>query len=177
MNQETLHVPKRGRREVHTGDLAIGQLPPIDLSGNIGLEVRTNEVIAAVDTPLENDYFKELAFMEEPVTIRLDRSAEKNAAQDIPVAVNGKGCEVMHDGKWVEVKYVRVGVNLTVKRKYVETLARAKPMDIQTIHEDATVERPRNELIRNVRSSNPMTIVRDDNPRGHEWITRIMAEG
>lgn len=170
-------VVRRGGREISTADLEIGQRPSIDLDGDIGLDVRQNEEIAAVDTPLEKDDFAALAFAEEPVTIRLERSSEKYAPMHVPAWVNGKGAEVFDNGRWVEVTYLPVGKPVTTKRKYVEVLVRAKPDDVQTIHEDATAERPRNELIRNTRSAFPLTILQDKNPKGHEWLTRLMAEG
>lgn len=166
-----------GAREVNTAEMPIGQMPNVNLDSVGGLDVRTNEVILPVDTPMINEEYDAIAFMEEPVTIRLEVSGEKYAPTHVPVAVNGRGAEVLINGKWQLVHYVEVGRILTLKRKYVEVLARAKPTDIQTIHEDATVERPRNEVRRVTRAGHPMTIIHDDNPRGHAWLTRIMAEG
>lgn len=168
---------KTGQREVSTADMPIGQMPNIDLDKTVGLAVRTNEAILPVDTPMINEEFEHIKFMEDPVTIRIEASGEKFAPTHIPVAVNGRGVEILVDDKWQEVNYIELGRVLTVKRKYVEVLARAKPTDIQTIHEDATVERPRNEVRRVTRAAHPMTIISDPNPKGIPWLTRIMAEG
>ena len=168
----------RGRKEFSTLDMEIGQRPILNLDGPIGLNVRENETIATVDGPIESDNIKALAFNEEPMTIRLERSSEKYAPPTVPVWCNGKGAEVLNpDGKWVEITYLPVGQILTTKRKYVEVLVRAKPEDVRTVHEDATVERPRNQLIRNSRSAFPLSVIRDENPKGHTWLTQLMAEG
>ena len=78
------------RHEVHTDSVKIDQFD--DLVGDSALKGRENIVIA--DKPLNKDYLDELAFNEEPVTIRLEPSTDKNAATWFPIWVNGKGAEV-----------------------------------------------------------------------------------
>lgn len=156
----------RGRREVHTGTMDVGQQPTIIIPNLDETLVREPEAIAAVDTPLQSDYYKELAFMEEPVTIRLEKSSEKNAPMLVDVHVNGR------------VEWIPVGRPYTVARKYVEVLARSKPIDIQTEHDSPmSGQDPQNRIIRNTRTMHPFSVVRDDNPKGFDWLTRVMMEG
>ena len=163
---QTQSSTSRGRREVHTGNMDVGQQPTIVIPGLNEPLVREPEAIAAVDTPLQSDYYKELAFMEEPVTIRLEKSSEKNAPMRVDVHVQGR------------TEWIPVGMPFTVARKYVEVLARAKPIDIQTEHDSPqSGQDPQNRIIRNTRTLHPFSVVRDDNPKGFDWLTRIMMEG
>ena len=157
---------RRGRppKELNTGDMEVGQRPSIVLPDD-GFIVRENEEIAAIDSPLDDDYFTALAFMEEPVTIRLERSQEKFAPLVVDVYVNGVP------------QWIKVGVPQTIKRKYVEVLARAKPDAVQTRVLDEESENPRNVIDRYTSAKHPFSVIRDDNPRGAEWLTRILAEG
>lgn len=157
---------RRGRppKEINTGNMEIGQRPAIAMPDD-GFIVRENEEIAAIDSPLDNDYFGALAFMEEPVTIRLERSQEKFSPQVVDVYVNGSP------------QWIKVGVPQTIKRKYVEVLARAKPDAVQTITGSLNDENPQNRIERYTSAKHPFSVLRDDNPVGIEWLTRILAEG
>lgn len=154
------------RKEVHTGNMEVGQMPAFDIP-NIGETInREPEAIVAVDTPLENDYLTALKFAEEIIVIRIEPSREKNAAKTIDLHVNGV------------VKWVPVGVPWMLPRKYVEVLARAKPINCETTHEAPyEAANPENKVIRSTSSLYPFTVIRDDNPKGYEWLTRILAEG
>lgn len=165
------------RREVHTGDMEVGQKADLDLS--LDQSVSHGESLANIsgDTGLNSGLLQELAFMEEPVMIRIEESGGGDFPEThVPVQVNGRGAEVLNTttGKWMELTWLPIGVAMTVKRKYVEVLARSKSDSIRTQHEDATVERPSNRVVRRTKSNYPLSILGDDNPRGHEWLSRIM---
>ena len=115
------------RQELHSDKLPIDQKPPIaaDPETYDG-EIVVGEKIATAD------YLSDLAFMEEPVTIRLEPSSEKNALQSFPIWVNGKMAEVFQGGRWEEIGYLPVGRTLIVKRKVLEVIIRAKTDTIQT---------------------------------------------
>jgi hypothetical protein len=81
---------------------------------------------------------------------------------------------VLNNGQWLEIEWLPIGVPLTTKRKYVEVLARSKPDAITTVHDDANVERPRNTVRRRTSAQYPLSVIQDPNPRGHEWLSRIM---
>lgn len=163
------------RKEISTADMPIGQKADIDLGDLINF-IRGESLADNVgEKPLTPEFLAELAFNEEPVTVRI----EENSRSDFPethaaCAVNGRGAEVLHNGQWISMTWLPIGQVLTIKRKYVEVLARAKSDSIQTVHQDATVERPNNTVRRRTSSNYPLSIIEDRNPKGHEWLSRIM---
>lgn len=160
-------------RDINTGDMPLSQKSDIDLD----LPVQHGESLINVagENSLNDDYQRELAFMEEPVTIRIEENSRSDFPEThVPVQVNGRGAEVMMNGKWTELTWVPINVVVTMKRKFVEVLARSKSESIKTQHDDANVERPRNLVQRRTSSNYPLSILQDDNPRGREWLQRIM---
>lgn len=151
----------------HTADMAVGQqgagkfvMPPI--TEELTREPIEIEPIAASLT--KND-FDELMFMEELVKIRIEPLTEKNPRKIVDLYVNGKA------------EWVPVGRPWIMRRKYVEVLARSKPMSIQTKHEQPEESLdPRNEVIRSLSSQFPFSVLQDT-PRGIEWLNKILAEG
>lgn len=172
---ETPTPVRRGRppREVHSSDFEVGQAPSVDLTAD---EIDTGNVIEPVDKPLANAYIDQLAFNEEPVTIRVDAAPERYAPKFIQCWVNGKGAEVLIDGKWVELGGFPVNIPAITKRKYVEVLARSKADVVDTVTGDVNDANPVNRVERSTYSKAPFSVIRDDNPRGHEWLRRIFAE-
>ena len=163
----------RPRNEVHTGDMAIEQKPDIDIS--IGSNIEHGESLPNVVDGEGRLSFDCVAFMEEPVTIRIEENTSSEyPATHAPVQVQGRGAEVMlDDGKWVEATWLPIGVPFTTKRKYVEVLARSKTDHVSTEHDEANVARPINRVRRRSSSTFPMSIIMDKNPKGHEWLSRI----
>jgi hypothetical protein len=151
------------RSEFNSNDVPVGQMPPIIMSAD-GPIVREPEAIEPIETGITDDYAGDLAFMEEKIDILVHPSAEKFAPKYLDVYVNGRP------------EWIPVGVPYRVARKYVEVMGRTKPTDIQTAHEDPTVERPNNQILRATRVKNPFSVVGDPNPRGREWLTRLLAE-
>lgn len=165
----------RYTREKHTADMPIEQKSDIDL----GLEQTLvhGEGLANVAGSLSDPHglAAELAFNEEPVTIRLEENSRSDFPEThVPAGVNGRGAEIWLDGKWVAAQWLPVNMPITVKRKYVEVLLRSKSDNIRTKHEDANVEKPQNRVERRTTSNYPMSIIEDKNPRGANWASRIM---
>lgn len=106
----------------------------------------------------------ELAFMEEPVTIMVHQSNDKNAEPFPEVGVNGR-----------RQFFIR-GEKQVVKRKFVGALARAKQTSFtQQYAKDANG----NDTIRNIPSTAlrfPFSVLHDPNPRGVEWLRKTLAE-
>ena len=165
---ETVAPPvRRNRRELHMGDVKIEQKAAI-----ASIEDHKPDVILAEhDTSL--DYLSELAFNEEPVTIRLEPTAEKHASRWIPCWVNGKGAEVLINGSWVEFGYLPVAQALTLKRKYVEVLLRSKRDTIQTSVIERDNENPENMIDRATTSTALFSVLEDRNPKGASWATEL----
>jgi len=127
------------RQELHSETLPkVEQKPPIvDTSAYDG-DIVIGEKIGNAD------YLDELAFMEEPVTIRLEPSSDKNAAGAFPIWVNGKPAEVFQANRWDEIGYLPVGRVLIVKRKVLEVIIRAKVDTVHTQIQEMDSERPNN---------------------------------
>ncbi|MDE2020867.1 MAG: hypothetical protein KGJ13_11075 [Patescibacteria group bacterium] len=165
-------------KELHSSDMPIEQKRDIRTSPQ---EERAKGDIAVADKDLlRKEYLDELKFMEEPVTIRIEPSAEENAAQSVLIACNGKGCEVMINDKWREFPggWVPVGEVLTIKRKYLEVLARSKIDRIETVvpeigASDAELHMGGKQR-RFTRQSNAFSVLMDKNPRGPAWLSEVV---
>jgi hypothetical protein len=157
------------RQELHSDTLPkIEQPPPIDDTRNYAGDIVTGEKIGG------NDYLDELAFMAEPVTIRLEPSSERNAANVFPVWVNGKPAEVLQNGRWLEIMYLPVGQVITVRRSVLEIIARAKTEDIRTeYNEREDPDRPSNRITRHPRAVHSFSVIEDKNPKGPAWLAEM----
>ncbi|MDP3908887.1 MAG: hypothetical protein Q8Q14_00710 [Gemmatimonadales bacterium] len=160
---------RRPRPEFHTADIGIEQKPAIESREDL-----VDEVITAPEDVLKAEYAAALKFNEEPVTIRIERSSEKFAPLVVDCWCNGKGAEVLINGRWVETAYLPIGVPVTTKRKYVEILARSKIDSVQTKVEDRDSEKPRNLVERFTSSRAPFSVLEDRNPKGAAWLTGIV---
>lgn len=159
-----------GRQELNSSTVKIEQKPPI-------LDMKKHKEegdIVLVDENPNKDWLDELAFNEEPVTIRIEPSAEKHAATAHPVWVNGKGAEVFQRGRWEEIGYLPAGKILIIKRKYLAVLACAKFDRIATEVDEATVENPKNVIQRFTSSAVSFSVIEDKNPKGAAWLTELI---
>jgi hypothetical protein len=156
------------RQELHSDQLPkTEQMPPVSdpstYDGDVVLTERTHE----------QDYLDELAFMEEPCTIRIEPSSDRNAAGAMPVWVNGKMAEVYQNGRWDEIGYLPVGRVLIVKRKVLEVIIRAKIDTVQTKILEQDSERPNNVVNRFTSPVHSFSILEDRNPRGPAWVSEL----
>jgi hypothetical protein len=159
------------RREVYSEDLKVEQKAPIIGDDNTDEQRRT--IIKADPASLSKEYLEELAFNEEPVTIRLDPSTDQNAAKMVFVSVNGKGCEVFMNNRWIEWKWIPIGQVLIIKRKYLEVLIGAKQDKITTDYGSPGDENPINRVNRFTSSYQSFQVIEDKNPRGMAWLTEL----
>lgn len=162
------------RQELHTDDIKIDQKSDIIGNGrdNSDLVDREPEIVRAHQLP-NKKYLDELAFNEEPVTIRIEPSSDKNAALWHPIWVNGKGCEVWRAGAWREMTYIPVGQVMTIKRKYVEVLLRSKTDTVHTHVREVEGENPTNTIRRFTSATVTFSIIEDKNPLGAAWVEEI----
>lgn len=167
---------KMGRTAVtfHTSDLGGPEQKP-DIVGDAALADREGEIIEADASVLQKDYTDLLAFMEEPVTIRIDPSTDKNAATMVPVWCNGKGCEVLIEKRWREMPngYIPVNTNVTIKRKYLAILAGSKIDSVETVVVEHPNQDPDNRVRRVTTPTCSFSIIEDRNPRGHAWLSDL----
>ena len=162
------------RQELHTDSMPIEQKSPIsddptEYDGDIVL------VDPELAKKASKDYLAELAFNEEPVTIRLQPTTDKNASKWLSVWVNGKGAEILVNGQWCEWKHLPVSEVITVKRKYIEVIVRAK-VDVVTTP-DMTQDAHIAEQNRMTRFTTPLqsfSVLEDRNSRGAAWLTELM---
>ena len=103
------------------------------------------------------------AFMNELVTIEVHASTDENQAPHLIVNVNGTNMPILR------------GVPTTVKRKYVEVLARMKETRYNQVTPnpaapDVSEMRARTAL------AYPFTLLEDSNPKGRAWLNHILAE-
>jgi len=159
---------RRPGREQYTGDIPIPQKPAIETRADLDDEV----IVAAPN--LNKDYEAALAEAEEPVTIRIERSGEKFAPKSVECWVNGKGAEAFFNGRWNEITWVPVGMQVTLKRKYVEVLARSRVDTIETNVVERDGEDPRNFIDRSTSSRAPFSVIEDRSPRGAEWLRNLL---
>lgn len=168
-----VHAPAKEQLSADTP-----QTQPPDISLAFDKPLQRGESIEAIDKPLQNDYLQALQMAEEPITIMIEPSQEENAPIVIDCWVNGKGAEVLdpRTNRWLELNCLPIGGAVTTKRKYVEVLARAKIDGIRTKTGDMTQELPENKIVRNTSRKAVFSVLHDANPRGREWLTRLLSE-
>jgi hypothetical protein len=149
------------RTALHTDEI------PLDPVNTITDDNQVNDIVEVDAYALANqDYMNDLKMAEEPVTIEIYPSSDRNAPTHYHCQVNGSHPEVLdQSGRWVRLihPYIQVGQQLTVKRKYVEVLVRAKTFAIQTRHDDIGSF---NHIIRTPSAVANVQIIEDKNPRG-----------
>lgn len=160
-------------KEVHSDDFQVGQLPDID-ADNPG-----ERIIESVGADVLHDgYAEALAFGEEPVTIVINQANVHvdNPPSHIQCSVQGRGAEVLMNGKFVAVGWLPIGSAFTTKRKYLEVLLASKQASIRTDVIKASGKDPVNKIKRQNAVTYPVSIVKDANPKGMEWMMRMLAE-
>lgn len=136
---------------------------------------RKGQIILLDGIEVDQEYLDELAFYEEPVTIYINASTHKNAASIFENWSNGIGAEMLINGKWTIVRDLPVGQEITIKRKVVEQIIRARVVNVQTVHEDATVASPRNQIVRTSSHVHSFSVIHDPSPRSREWMSMAYA--
>lgn len=127
-----------------------------EIGGHAGIDV--------VDKPMPRDAIDAEAFMQEPVTIIVNPSQDPDDPMLVQVAVNGIN------------QFMPRGEPITVKRKFVEVLARAKRTDFAQQLDERLGEAKFN-LLRTMHSLKyPFSVLEDHNPRGRAWLTGVLAE-
>lgn len=158
------------QRELHSDDTRIEQ--PGMLIGD--LADRDPEIIVADHSIADKDYQAELAFMSDWLTIRLETSGAENAPDTFPVWVNGRGAEVLVNGRPVIWTHLPVGPEIMVRRSVVEVIARSKTMRVQTDHSTDITRQLANKTGRNVSQTQPFSIIHDPSPRGRAWASDMI---
>lgn len=138
-------------------------------------EDRTPEIVKAELTAIgQKDYLERLAMGEDPVVVYIEPSAEENAPHSYYCAVNGVGAECLGPGGlWRPIDWVPTGVKLTMKRKYVEVLVRAKKDKVTTDYGKVGEDNPHNKIVRTTSAVANIQILEDPNPRGPAYFAEL----
>lgn len=107
---------------------------------------------------------REAAFMEEFVTIYVHPQAGDNAQTHVVLNVNGVNQPVFF------------GHNTTIRRKYVEVLARMKETGYSQRAANFMNPEISNELIPRSALVYTFQVIEDKNPKGGAWLAHILSE-
>ncbi len=148
-----------GRKKIRS-DIEIPQSPsPITFRDG---EVSTHNVIETVGEPINSAFMEEIAFMEDPITVIVAETTDKNAEKVVPVGNNGK------------FMFFTRGIPKTCARKFVDSLI-VKATTVST-EEVLAGANERSFVIRGASALKyPFTIVEDKNPKGIEWLRQRLA--
>lgn len=153
----------RRRGAMEPMEQQVGQDSPRSMPSTGPARLETEGKIEIVDGPNWKEKAEALAFMEEPVTVMVLPTTEKNAAAVIDLWNGGRS------------QFFIRNQPVTVKRKFVEVLGRAKrTVFTQETYKDASGA----DAIRNVPHTAlryPFTVLQDT-PQGNEWLNKILAE-
>lgn len=130
---------------------------------NDSVELITDQAVEPIVSQEFDREVAEEAFMNEPVTIIVAESADENVNPMPMPSVNGV------------VQPCPRGVELTIKRKYVEVLARCKETRYSQ-HTSNPMEPDRIEMRERTALSYPFSVVLDKNPKGPAWLKAVVAE-
>jgi hypothetical protein len=168
MSREDIGTPHGPTREVHSDDTKIDQRRSVFNAAD-----RDEGDVILVDRVASDDYLAELAFMEEPVTIRLEPSSDRNAISRFVVYVNGQGAEIFENGRWRSIGWLPVGPNITIKRKVLEVIVRTKIDTVHTEVRNKDSEQPFNTEQRFTSAVHSFSVIEDKSPRGAAWMTEM----
>lgn len=107
------------RATITTGDVEVRDDATIDLSSTIKTEdIDRPDLAIVVDESMQSphvtEYVKDLAFMEDILTVVVGEVPDKNAENPVPVGVNGV------------VKFLKRGVEYKLPRKFVDSLIKVE---------------------------------------------------
>lgn len=149
---------------IEAAEQQIGQKTYVDMAGQgdaRSLDL-SEQGVELVDGPALGDYAAELAFMEEPVEVIVHESNDPNAEPLVDLYCNG-----------VPQRLIR-GEPQTIKRKYVQILADARQVSMNTVtRKDG--ENVINRINKHSALRYPFSVQLDRNPKGREWLKKILA--
>jgi hypothetical protein len=130
-----------------------------------GIEIIDDEPV--IETVAESRDFSKLAadeaFMNELVTVMVHSTTDENQPNHVVVNCNGMNQPLIR------------GVPTTVKRKYVEILARMKETKYTQVTRNASAP-DQIDMVARHGLSYPFDLVEDKNPRGRAWLQNVLAE-
>jgi hypothetical protein len=144
---------------------SLRQKQPIDLSASANPQFEELDVIT---DPMAMTAVESLSFMEEPVTVIINRGTEKHSPKSIPVGVNG------------EQLNIPVGIPVIIKRKFAEVLFTCKSDNIETVVEDIYIDGDadkRNMMQTWTTPRFAVSMMEDKSgAKGQHWLSNLMAQ-
>ena len=117
-----------------------------------------------VTTNLEKNYADQLAFLEEPVEIMVAEPQDEKESSLVQLFVQGRS------------QMIIPGQPIAIKRKYLEVLARAKQIRYKPVVKiNDLTGAPVNMMIPRLVLRYNFSVIQDKNPKGAEWLRRILA--
>lgn len=126
-------------------------------------QVGKPELIQVADRMPDPEKAAMLQFMEEPVTIRIATTTDKNAEQVFELTINGR------------TEFFRRGETKTVPRKYVDLLARLK---VTSYVQNEVINREGEKQFLNVPHTGlkyDFALVHDAHPQSADWLKSTLA--
>lgn len=120
-------------------------------------------LIEPVDRPVDHGWAGDMAFLEEPVSVRVAESADKNAESIVEVFCNG-----------VPQRFIR-GQTQTVKRKFIGVLCRAKPTSFSQVKRQSDDGVEQYVEVPHTAVRYPFSVMEDQNPIGRAWLEAELA--
>ena len=146
-----------------SNDLYTAQNSHIDMptEGIIDRSALREDGIEVVPADGLSDYARELAFMEELVEVEVHESTDPNAELIVDLYCNG-----------TPQRFIR-GQAQTVKRKFVQILAQTRPTAVtSSVRKEG--DQVFNRVNKHTAMRYPFRVVRDDNPRGRDWLRQVL---
>lgn len=162
-------IPNRARdnpvgisKGIETAEQPIGYTERVPTADS---QVGTPRLVQVAERMPDREKLANLAFMEEPVTIRIATSTDKNAEQVFELNIGGKA------------EFFRRGETKTVKRYFADHMARMK-VTSYTQAEVTNSEGIKQVLnVPHTACKYDFQMVRDDNPIGEQWLKATLAMG
>ena len=130
-----------------------------------GMEILDDAPV--IETVAESRDFSKLAsdeaFMNELVTVMVHSTTDENQPNHVVVNCNGMNQPIVR------------GIPTTVKRKYVEILARMKETKYTQVTRNPSAP-DQIDMVARHGLSYPFDLVEDKNPRGRAWLQNVLAE-
>lgn len=167
------HFPAPQHADVNIADLIGTTAEPIATD--------TESLSRMSEADAKNKYLADLQFNENPVTVVIPAGHGKDAPKFVYCAVQGIGAEVWNpkSNTWMRFTWLPVASVITVKRKYLEVLARARVDTVETREVTTTPHANQDGymLHRETHQAAPFYVRHDPaGEAGAEWYKKVMTE-
>lgn len=162
-------APAVVRKTTDVRELEVADEGKVSFSNSGEKQVDRSDNDIEISRVVGDEKLQQMAFLEEPVTIILAESTEKNPEQYVFCSVNGEG-----PGPG-GMPWLPRNVEITIKRKFVEVLAKARPVHYSNA-EGVNPQTGERQVSQRASSSHryPFQVVHDANPRGRDWLKNLM---